>query len=261
MTVPPGLRLRVATVGPRDSASAVVTASTVAVSDGAHAFADDVPRLTFSIVAAEAEPYAAVPTLRFSLSIECTGTLTAIRSVLLTSQIRLAAERRTYSHPEQTLLGELFGPPEQWGKSLRSLYWMHAVTVVPRFEQRCSVDVLVPCTYDFEVTSGKYLTAIQEGLVPLEFLFSGSVFYADADGHLQTARLTWDSAASYRMPVSVWQQMMQHYFPDTAWLRVHRDAFQELLDYRLEQGLTSWNDVVRALLQRERKTPSASPGT
>jgi hypothetical protein len=56
---------------------------------------------------------------------------------------------------------------------------------VPPFTGTTVVDLHVPCSYDMEVLASKYLDALAGGEVPLEFLFSGTVFYTGAGGQLQ----------------------------------------------------------------------------
>lgn len=214
--------------------------------------------MSFAIVDATAEPHAAVPTLRFLLAVQCEERGTSIRSLMLTSQIRIAVARRTYDAREQERLAELFGTPDRWGETLKSLYWTHATIVVPPFQERADVALLVPCTYDFDVVVAKYLSGVEHGEIPLEFLFSGSVFYDDASGRLQTARLSWEAEARYRLPVSVWKAMIEHYYPDSAWLRLRRDEFDRLYAFRAERSLQTWEQTLDALLSAASPAPKQS---
>jgi Family of unknown function (DUF6084) len=120
---------------------------------------------------------------------------------------------------------------------------------VPPFSGATTVELPVPCTYDFEVASAKYLHAVADGEVPLEFLFSGTLFYAGAGGALQTARISWESEAAFRMPVEVWKEAVERAFPGTAWLRVHRDVFDRLAAYRARRTLPTWDGVLEELLE------------
>ena len=45
----------------------------------------------------------------------------------------------------------------------------------------------VVCTYDFEVVSVKYFSALGDGDIPLTFLFSGTIFYEGDEENLQVA--------------------------------------------------------------------------
>jgi hypothetical protein len=128
------------------------------------------------------------------------------------------------------------------------LLWTHTVLQVPRFSGSTVVDMPVPCTYDLEVVATKYFYALEGGEVPLEFLFSGTVFYAAEDGRLQTARISWEKEAEFRLPVQLWKEMMEHYFPNSAWIRLRKDAFDELYDYKVRKGFPTWEAAVESLL-------------
>ena len=205
------------------------------------------PDLDFRVEGAEVLKFAAVPSLLFKLRIENLEE-EPIRSVALNTQIRIAATQRHYETAEQERLLEIFGEPHRWGHTLRSLLWTHTVLQVPRFSGSTVVDMPVPCTYDFEVVWAKYFYALEDGEVPLEFLFSGTVFYAVEGGRLQTARISWEKEAEFRLPVRVWKETMEHYFPNSAWIRLRKDAFDRLYDYKASRGLPTWEAAVEALL-------------
>ncbi len=205
------------------------------------------PELQFTVLGCEPLPHAAAPTLRFSLAIDAGGA--AVRSVMLEVQIRIAATQRGYSEAEQAQLGDLFGAPHQWSDTLRGLLWTHATAVVAPFAGATVVDLLVPCTYDFEVAAAKYLAGLKDGVIPLDLLFSGTVFYAGPGGALQINRISWNAEAGYRLPVAVWRETMERYFPGSAWLRLNRETFDRLVAFRARQALTGWDAVLDALLE------------
>jgi hypothetical protein len=207
-----------------------------------------VPNLDFRVEGAEVLEHAAVPSLLFKLRIENLQE-EPIRSVSLNTQVRISARQRHYETVEQERLQELFGEPNRWGETLRSLLWTHTVLQVPRFSGSTVVGMPVTCTYDLEVAAAKYFYALEDGEVPLEFLFSGTVFYAAEGGWLQTTRISWEKEAEFRLPVRLWKEMMEHYFPNSAWIRLHRDAFDELYDYKVRMGLPTWETTVEALLR------------
>jgi len=207
-----------------------------------------VPDLDFRVEGAEVPEYAAVPSLLFKLRIENLEE-EPIRSVALNTQIRIAATQRHYEAAEQERLLELFGEPSRWKDTLRSLLWTHTVLQVPRFSGSTVVDMPVTCTYDLEVVAAKYFFALEDGEVPLEFLFSGTVFYAAEGGRLQTARISWEKEAEFRLPVRLWKEMMDQYFPNSAWIRLRKDAFDQLYDYKIHMGLPTWEATVEALLR------------
>ena len=212
---------------------------------GAAAPGGAIPELSFGVEGAEAVPYAAVPTLGFKLRI---GADRPIRALQLATQIRIAATRRPYCASEQEGLLELFGPPERHATTLRSLLWTHTTVLVPPFDGETVVDMHVPCTYDFEVAGARYLRALQGGEVPLELLFSGTVFYTAAGGRLQVARISWDHEAAFRLPVAVWRETMDHYFPNATWLRLDKEAFDRLAAFKAQRTLPTWEAALDALL-------------
>jgi hypothetical protein len=207
-----------------------------------------VPDLDFGIEGAEVLEYAAVPSLLFKLRVE-NREEEPIRSVSLNTQVRIAATQRHYDTVEQQRLLEVFGAPHRWGQTLRSLLWAHTTLQVPRFSGSTVVDMSIPCTYDMEVIGSKYFHALEDGEVPLEFLFSGTVFYAAEGGRLQVARISWEKEAEFRLPVRLWKETMERYFPNSAWIRLHKDAFDQLYDYKVRMGLPTWEAAVEALLR------------
>jgi hypothetical protein len=194
--------------------------------------------------------YAAAPTLGFELEISTRSPL-QIQSVNLQVQIQIAARRRSYAKAEEAQLAELFGEPHRWSDTLRTLLWLQTTQVVPAFTGATVIELRVPCTYDFEVSAARYMAALREGEVPLELLFGGTVFYRGDGGLLQTAMISWDREADYRMPVAVWREAMDMYFPGSAWLRLQRETFDRLHTYRAEHALTSWEQAIDRLLEAE----------
>jgi hypothetical protein len=208
------------------------------------------PDLDFTVVDAEALPFAASPTILFKLRIGEASEGVQIHSVLLRVQIRIEATRRHYDAEAEARLLELFGEPERWGETLRSILWIQVSTVVPRFEGSVVAELPVVCTYDFEVAAAKYFYALEDGEVPLLFLFSGTVFYTEGEGTLQIAQIPWEKEAHFRLPIETWKEMMNHYFPNSGWLRLRKDVFDRLYRYRAERALATWEETVDELLER-----------
>ena len=204
--------------------------------------------LDFHVEGVEVLEYAAVPSLVFKLRVEDLDG-DNIRSIALNTQVRIAATQRHYGATEQGRLLELFGEPDRWGTTLRSLLWTHTVVQVPSFTGSTIVDMPVTCTYDMEVVSAKYFHALEGGEVPLEFLFTGTVFYAGEAGQMQITRISWEKETEFRMPVRLWKEMMEHYFPNSAWLQLRKDAFDRLYDYKTRMGLPTWEATVESLVR------------
>ena len=206
------------------------------------------PALRFGVDPPESAKYVAAPTLRFPVRIN-TDPGRSIRSILLDVQVQIAARQRGYGSEEAERLLELFGTPERWGTTLRTLLWTRSTLVVPPFVESTVVELLVACTYDTEVTAARYFAALAHGEVPLEFLFSGTVFYTAAHGALQTARIPWEHEAEQRLPVAVWREAMDRHFPGAAWLRLGRPSFDRLCAYKARHAFQSWDAAIDSLLE------------
>jgi hypothetical protein len=202
------------------------------------------PALTFEVEAAEPVRFAAAPTVAFTLRIASDK---PVRSLALNTQIRIAPARRRYSERDEERLVELFGPRDRWGETLRTFRWDQVGVLVPPFEEHTAVELAVPCTYDLEVATSKYFYALDDGDVPLEFLFSGTIFFL-AHGQLRTAQVPWDREATFRMPARIWKQAMELHFPGAAWLRVRDDVFDRLVAYKARHALPTWDATFEELL-------------
>jgi len=207
------------------------------------------PDLSFEVTGAEAAIYSVLPMLIFKMRIANVSGEERIQNVNLKCQIMLSVTKRRYNNEEKAKLQELFGEPERWGQTLRTFLWTHVTTVVPRFSGSTVVDLPVPCIYDFEVVSTKYFNALEEGEIPLTFLFSGTIFYESEAGNLQIGQISWSKEATYRLPVSLWKEVIDTYFPNSAWIRVQRDVFDQLYQYKMTHGHITWEDVFVHLLR------------
>ena len=203
--------------------------------------------LSFAVLGARAEPFAAVPTLVFRLRIEET-TGERVHTLALRCQIQIEPRRRHYSAPEEERLLELFGEPRRWGQTLKTILWTHASLMVPGFAGSLEIDLPVPCTYDFEVTAAKYFHGLDDGEVPLLLLFSGTVFVRGQTG-FSVEPVPWEKEAAFRLPVAVWREVMDRYFPNSAWIRLRRESFDALHRFRGERALPTWDDAIEALLR------------
>ncbi len=205
------------------------------------------PDLAFEVLDGAAERYAAVPTLGLQLRIE-EKTGVRVQAIALRVQIRIEPQRRRYGPEEEERLYELFGETRQWGESLRPFLWTQVATTVGSFSGSTEVSLPVPCTYDFEVAGAKYLHGLESGEIPLLLLFNGTVFGAGPAG-MQVEPIPWHLEASYRLPVQVWREVLDLYFPDSGWLRLRRDTLDALQRYKIGQALPTWEQAFESLLK------------
>jgi hypothetical protein len=208
--------------------------------------------LTFGCAQATAERYAATPTLSFALTItESTGA--TVHAIALRCQIRIEPHRRRYSAAEAQRLHDLFGDTSRWADTVKPIQLAMVSTMVPAFTGRTEVDLQVPCTYDLEVASARYLHGLDDGTIPLLLLFSGTVFVAPADEDQGTGfsveLIPWSCEAAYRMPVSVWRELVDLHFPGSAWLRCSRETLDALSAFKSRQAIPTWDATLAALLK------------
>lgn len=201
--------------------------------------------LGIEVVGAVAEPYAAVPTLMFKLALSSS---VPIHAALLRCQIRIEPQRRDYDGEEEEHLLELFGEAPQWGESLRPFLWAHVDTAVQGFTGSTLIDVPMTCSYDFEVAAAKYIHGLAGGAIPLLFLFSGTVF-AKSEVGFAAQLVPWDIESRYRLPVSLWRDTMDRYFPGGGWLRLRADTIDRIQRYKAVQGLATYDQALEALLK------------
>lgn len=200
----------------------------------------------FTVLDVVAEPYAVAPQLTARLRIdETTGA--RIHAIVLRCQIRIEPQRRRYEPAEELALRGLFGERGRWSDTLKPFQWMQCNTTVQGFSGRTETDLALPCTYDLEVIGARYLHALGAGDVPLTFLFSGTVFTRGSTG-FGVEQIPWACEAGHALPVAVWRQMIDSYFPNTGWLRVDSDVLAELAAYRARHGLISWDETMQKLL-------------
>lgn len=209
------------------------------------------PELSFQVEGVKVVPGSAAPLLAFALRLTNADPDEAIHTVALRSQIQLEVTRRKYTPEDQERLLDLFGEPSRWGQTLRSLLWTHASLIVPSFIGATVVELPVPCTFDFNVAATKYFDGLAEGEVPLCLQFSGTVFYANREGNLQVAPISWDKEARFRLPIKIWRDMMETYYPNSAWLCLHKDAFDRLYQYKVRHGIPTWEEALERLIPLE----------
>ena len=207
------------------------------------------PDLNFRVESAEAVPFAAAPLLSLKLGIENAVPNETIHTVALRAQIQIEATHRRYDDQEKQRLRDLFDEPDRWSRTLRSMLWTHASVVIPAFTASTIADLQIPCTFDFNVAATKYFHGVSEGEIPLNLLFNGTIFYTSAKSALQVAPISWDKEARFRLPVQIWRTMMDEYYPNSAWLALRRDVFERVYEYKVRNGIPTWEAALGRLLE------------
>ena len=207
--------------------------------------------VAFSVVDVAPEPYAVTPVLNARVSVS-SSSAEPVHAIALRCQVRIEPLRRGYSDEEAAGLTDLFGPRERWATTQRTFLWQHCAAMVPGFTGSTEVALPLECTYDFEVAGAKYLHALHDGALPLQFLFSGTVFMAGERG-FSVQQVPWDCEDRYDMPVQVWRDLIAQHYPDSGWVRLSHDTATALAAYRSAHGLLDIDDAVTALMTAARE--------
>lgn len=208
------------------------------------------PDLSFQIEGAEPVSYSASPLLNIKVRVKTAEPGPPIHNVLLQCQIQIEPARREYRPAEQQQLHDLFGEPARWSQTLHPLLWANVGVVVPGFQDETTVNIPVPCTFDFNVASTKYFYGLENGDVPLTMFFSGTVFHASDEGALQISKILWEREARYRFPISIWKQLMDDHYQNTAWLCLRKDVFDKLYRYKVHCGTPTWDQTIENILRQ-----------
>lgn len=220
----------------------------------------DLPDLDFAVTGARAMTDAAVPTLLFRLALSRTGG-GRVRSVSLNADVRIAVDRRGCDRVDRLVMARIFGQPEQWATSMRPLTWARISTVVPPFDERTETDLAVPCSRDMDLAVTSYFHGVRDGEVPLDFLFSGTVFHDGRDGRLRTAQISWAKDATCRVPAALWHEVTGRYDGGTSWMPLSPGTYRDITAHRDRHALTGWDETISDLLARARNTAGGTAWT
>jgi hypothetical protein len=202
--------------------------------------------LTFDCIAAQADRYAVMPSISLTLRISETSGQ-RIDAIALRCQIRIEPSRRRYTTGEEERLKDLFGETTQWADTLKPMQFTNISTMVTGFTGSTEIPLPVTFSYDLEIGSGRYFASLESGEIPLLLLFSGTIFSV-VDGKFQVQQVPWSKEATYRLPVSVWQEAVDVHFPNSGWITMNRQTLEELQQFKTRRALPTWDATVSALL-------------
>jgi Family of unknown function (DUF6084) len=209
------------------------------------------PDPEFAILGARTVRYAAAPMLALDLQVsEPSGR--QVYMVALSIQLMIEPARRRYDDATRERLVELFGAPERWAVTTRSLVWTKLDVLVPAFTGSTTVSVPIACHYDLELAAAKYLHALPDGEAPLALHFNGMIYYPAQDGGLQMVLVPWTKSIEFRMPVSVWRETIEHYYPNTGWVALRSETLEALQREKLGRGLATLDACIEQMLGEAR---------
>lgn len=202
--------------------------------------------VNFAVLDVAAEPYAVSPVLTARIGITSSGD-DPVHAIALRCQVRIEPLRRSYSDDEAAGLTDLFGGRERWASTQRTFLWQHCTAMVPGFTRSTTAALPLECTYDFEVTAAKYLHALRDGTLPLQFLFSGTIFVNSGRG-FSVQQVSWDCEDRYDMPVAVWRDLIAQHYPNSGWVRLSHETIAELAGYKSARGMLDFDHAITSLL-------------
>jgi hypothetical protein len=206
------------------------------------------PEPEFQVLGASGRRHAAVPALEFDVHVTEPGGR-QVYAIALTAQVMIEPARRTYDAETRDRLVELFGPPERWATTTRSLVWHQADALVPAFTGSTTFRLAVPASFDMEVASSKYLHGLPDGEVPLAFNFNGTVHYRGDGGRLQMSLIPWSCSAEFRLPVATWRELIEHYYPQTGWVPLRESTLLALQAEKARRASPTLDACVSELLE------------
>lgn len=199
----------------------------------------------FGVLRVEPARRAVSPTLTFRMRVRSVGE--PVDALALRVRVQLEPALRGYAAEEEPLLVEIFGARERWSSAVRPLQWHEGAVMLGRFSEEAEFDLHVPCTYDMYVSAGKYLTALNDGEIPVRLFFNGTVFRGASSG-FEVEMLPWDLESTARFPLQTWREAMDACFPNHAWIRVERPTFDRLARYRAEHHLWDWDAAINTVI-------------
>ena len=200
------------------------------------------PDLSFAVERVSPVAHAANPLFTFQIRIVNAG-IERINAIALESKIYVEPQPSRPTQPVTDRLEELFGEPSHWADSPKPLLWSRASTIVPVFagSTRCELDV--PCNFDFTVAATKFFYGLEAPGAPLRFDFAGTILC-----DRQMLAIPEGKRARFMLPVAAWSDLMDSYYPHSMWLRLPRNVFQRMNQYKIENRIPTWEDVLERLL-------------
>ena len=209
------------------------------------------PDLNFKVTGIEPAQRGLAPLLHFILEITNTPETETIQSVMLQTQIQIQAPQRVYDAEEKKKLKELFGAPEDWGQTLRTRLWTHANTIVPQFRGDTKQTWLCPARSSTSLPRNIFTRCRTAKSHSLPFQWNR--FLRRPGWWTADPKISRKKECTWHMRIAGWQELMEHHYPNSAWIAMCRDVFDQLYEFKRREGLSSWDEVLERLL-----TPNGS---
>jgi hypothetical protein len=205
--------------------------------------------LEFSVKGLSMLPFAATPQLVIDLKITADQ---RVHSMMLHGQLRVDVSERDYDDATLERLQDAFGLPDCWGHMLHTLQWTQLHCVVPSFEGSTRVELMLPCTYDFGLAITKYFDALEDGDIPMTMTCTGTVLH----GVGKVSPIPSGKEVKFELPLYLWQETVHHYYPNSVWLCLGKDVFDQFQTFKRLSGSPTWDQALTRLMGLEEEVPS-----
>ena len=147
-----------------------------------------------------------------------------VHAIALKCQIRIEPQRRRYEPAEEDRLLELFGETRSGATRCGRSCGPTSPPRSPAFTGATTIDLAGRVHLRLRGRRQRSTsTPSTAATIPLVLLFSGTAF-TQGDAGFAVEPVAWHEEATYRLPVAVWRDVMDLYFPNSGWLRVDRDT-------------------------------------
>ena len=153
----------------------------------------------------------------------------------LSVQIQIEPAKRRYDAVDGEAHGAL-RDPHRWTVTAQRMLWTIEACCPVLHGVDSEAEIPVLCNYDVELAATKYFHSVTDGEIPLAFHFNGSVYYSGDEGRLQVVQVPWDTVADFTMPIAIWREMIDSYYPYRGWVPVHRDTLDALQRLKARRG-------------------------
>ena len=183
------------------------------------------------------EPYAAVPTIMLRTADHRARPERTVHAVALRCQIRIEPQRRRYEHEEEQRLVELFGEPPRGatrcGRSCGRTWRRPSPASRARPRSTCRST----CTLRLRGRGRRSSSIRSTTARSRSCCCSPGTAFTRSERGMNVAPVAWHADASFRLPVAVWRQMMDLYFPNSGWVMLSRDTLDALTQFKADRAL------------------------
>ena len=100
---------------------------------------------------------------------------------------------------------------------------------------------------DFDAAASRYCAAIDDGVLPLLLLFSGTVLLSTPQG-VRVDPVAWSAEARFDLPLSTWRAALDGFAPGAQALLLSRDVLARLERFRVASSSATLEQALDRLV-------------